>query len=432
MTDGITGYEQARQGVTAPLHPVSETIIRYALLLGVILTPFMMWRFHPDIQFTFSDGCFLVAAIFAFSSGRLNLAPLGDMWPWWLMSFCLMLFALGASSMINGDPLRFAITGSQYIFAYLALPYFLFSGTQGIELRLAKFFVAAVVAVEAFSVIMFYLHVDQPGSLAWINHNFISGAQRLGSFLGSANRNAALISLTLPFLFYFAQRRLVPVWLCVIGGAILTLALALTASVTGFLASIAGVGIFVVASYGWRAWKPVAAAMALLALAVAAGLPIPVTFQERVLSAFTEGDISEAGTYGGRMELIEEALAFSDETHVLGLGADQFRAMSEEGAPVHNVILLIWTEGGMFSLLGWALVNGILALIALRTIRYDKTTAALVLSVVLSFFIISNASTHFYARLWVVPLLIALRFAVLATQNGQARADELRQNRASV
>lgn len=425
MINMVTRYEPVRMGSMLHRHSVSEAIIRYALSFGIILTPFMMWRFHPDIQFTWSDGCFLVAAVFAMSSGRLNLRPFADMSPWWLLSFCLMLFALGASSLINGDPLRFAITGSQYVFAYLALPYFLFVGTSEDKMRLAKFFAAAVVAAEAVSVTLFYLHIDAPGSLEWINHNFITGAGRLGSFLASANRNAALISLTLPFILYFAKARLAPLWLCLIGIAILTLALVLTASVTGFVSSIAAVLIFALASYGWRAWKPLAAAIGVLILAVAAGLPIPVTFQERVLSAFEAGDISEAGTYGGRMQLIEEAWQLSDDTHLLGMGADQFRSISNEGAPVHNIILLIWTEGGMFALLGWVFAMGILALIAVRAIKFDKAVAALALSVALSFFIISNASTHIYARLWVVPLLLATHFAVMATQSGQRRLNEL-------
>lgn len=422
MTNAIAGYEQAQPSTKH--FSVSETIIRYALVIGVILTPFMMWRFHPAIQFTFSDGCFLIAAIFALASGRLNLRPLGDLSPWWLLSFCLMLSALGASSLVNGDPLRFAITGSQYAFAYLALPYFLFSGTKGIEIRLAKYFVLSVIAIEAISIVLFYLYGDVTGSLAWINHNFVSGAGRLGSFLGSANRNAALICLTLPFLFYFAKTRLLPQWLCIIGAAILTLALVLTASVTGFIASIAAGIIFVGASYGWQAWKPLAGALGLLSLAVAGGLPLPVAFQERVLSAFEEGDIEEAGTYSGRMQLMEEALKFSDDTHVLGIGADQFRSISENGAPVHNIVLLIWTEGGTFALLGWAFAMGILALIAVRAIKFDKPVAALTLSVVLSFFIISNASTHVYARLWVLPVLFAVRFAVMAIERMPQQDDE--------
>ncbi len=422
MTYMDTAYEQAQPRST--YLSVPETIIRYALVIGVILTPFMMWRFHPAIQFTFSDGCFLIAAVFAFSSGRLNLRPFGDMTPWWLMSFCMMLFALGASSLINGDPLRFAITGSQYVLAYMALPYFLFSGTEGIEIRLAKFFVAAIVAVQAVSIMLFYLHADQPGSLQWINHNFVTGGGRLGSFLASANRNAALISLTLPFMFYFTKKRLLPLWFCVVGTAILAFALVLTASVTGFITSIAALLIFAIASYGVRAWKPLMGVVGALFLAVAAGMPVPATFQERVLSAFAEGDISEAGTFGGRMQLIEEAVTFSSDTHLIGLGADQFRVLSVQGAPVHNILLLIWTEGGIFALLGWLLAMGILTLIAFRTIRVDKTAAALTLSVTLGFFIIANASTHLYARLWVVPVLIAVRFAVVAAQRAQQQNDE--------
>jgi len=168
----------------------------------------------------------------------------------------------------------------------------------------------------------------------------------------------------------------------------------------------------------------VAGALGLLSLAVAGGLPIPMAFQERVLSAFEEGDIEEAGTYSGRMQLMEEALKFSDDTHVLGIGADQFRSISENGAPVHNISLLIWTEGGTFALLGWAFGMGILALIAVRAIKFDKPVAALALSVVLSFFIISNASTHVYARLWVLPVLFAVRFAVMAIERMPQHDDE--------
>ena len=427
MSSAATRYEPAEESPARHRHSVSETIIRYALIIGVMLTPFMMWRFHPDIQFTLSDGCFLMAALLATASGRLNLKPFADMSPWWLFSFCLMLFALGASSLVNGDPIRFTITGSQYVFAYLALPFLLFAGTWKDEILLAKFFVAAVVAAEAFSVALFYYYGENHASAAWINQDFITGAGRLGSFTASANRNAALISLTLPFVLYFAKMRLVPLWICLVSAAILMLALVLTASVTGFVSSIAAILIFALASYGWRAWKPISAAVGVLILAFSAGLPIPDTFEERVLSAFETGDISEAGTYGGRMQLIEEAWQLSDNTHLLGIGADQFRSISVQGAPVHNIILLIWTEGGMFALLGWTLAMGILALIALRTIKYDKAAAALALSVALSFFIISNASTHVYARLWVVPILIATRFAVTATLNAQRQAREQRE-----
>ncbi len=423
MFSAATRYEPAEESPARHRHSVSETIIRYALIIGVMLTPFMMWRFHPDIQFTLSDGCFLMAAILAAASGRLNLKPFADMSPWWLFSFSLMLVALGASSLINGDPIRFTITGSQYVFAYLALPFLLFAGTWKDEILLAKFFVAAVVAAEAFSVALFYYYGENHVSAAWINQDFITGAGRLGSFTASANRNAALISLTLPFVLYFAKMRLLPLWLCLVYAAILMLALLLTASVTGFVSSIAAILIFALASYGWRAWKPIAAALGILTLAFSAGVPIPATFEKRVLSAFETGDISEAGTYGGRMQLIEEAWQLSDNTHLLGIGADQFRSISVQGAPVHNIILLIWTEGGMFALLGWTLAMGILALIAVRTIKYDKAAAALALSVALSFFIISNASTHVYARLWVVPILIATRFAVTATLSAQRRAN---------
>lgn len=412
-------WDPPADAYTAPArleHSTSARLIQYALMLGVLLTPFMMWRFIPSLQFTFSDGCFLAAAMLALFAGRLNLSPFGDLTPWWTISICIMLMGLGASSLINGDPIRFGISGSQYVFAYLVLPYLLFSGTITDHLRLAMIFVFSITAVQAFSIVMYYLYGDVTGALAWINHNFVTGAGRLGSFLGSANRNASVIMLTLPFVLYFAKTRMLPLWLCIGCTAILSLALILTASVTGFVGGVITALTFIIAVYSWRAWKPFAVAFAALALAFAGGFELPETFQNRVYSAFAEGDISEAGTYGGRMELIEDAFDISDDVGLVGIGADQFRAVNEQEAPVHNVLLLIWTEGGMFALLGWLSALSVLLYAAVRVFRFDRTAAGLMLAIGIAFFIVQNASTHMYARVWIVPILLALRIAVASRQ----------------
>lgn len=385
-------------------------------MLGLSLLPFMMWRFHPDVQFTFADGAFAAGLLLAILSARLDLRPFGGLTPWWILSFFILLIALGISSIVNGDPVRFAVVGSQYLFAYLILPFFIFGRTRDELFSLMTVSIAVIIGVELFSIIMFYAYADVPLALAWINHNFVTGAQRLGSFFGSANRNAAVISLALPFVLFFLATKRWPVWVGLLGSAVLGLALILTASVTGLISSCAALIIFVVAAYGWRAWKPVAAGAGLLALAFIGGFTLPESFEERIIGAVQDGDIASAGTYSGRMELIEEAIAISDSTNLIGLGADQFRAVSDNQAPVHNVFLLLWTEGGLFALLGWCFALGIFAIAAVQAFRVDRTAGALALSVGIAFLIVGSASTHMYARLWVVPLLFGLRIAVISIE----------------
>ncbi|WP_324827737.1 O-antigen ligase family protein [Qipengyuania zhejiangensis] len=414
-----TGFDTPLSGLSPAgsaslAHQVMDRIAYRAIILGLALLPFMMWRFHPDIQFTLGDGCFAVGLVFALMSGRLNLNPFAGLTAWWILAFCLMLLALGVSSLVNGDPLRFAVVGSQYLFAYLVLPYFIFGRSRAELWRFITISVGIVVLAELFSIVMYYLYGDVPFGLAWINHNFVTGAQRLGSFFGSANRNAAVISLALPFVLFFIRTGYWPLWIGLIGAAILGLALILTASVTGLISSSVALLVFVVAAYGWRAWKPMAAGAALLLVAFAAGFTLPQSFEERVLGAVESGDISSAGTYSGRMDLIEEALEISDDTNILGLGADQFRAVSDGEAPVHNAFLLIWTEGGLFALLGWCFALGLFAFVAVKAFAADRTAGALALSIGFVFVIVASASTHMYARLWVVPLLFAMRIGILA------------------
>lgn len=414
MTQTAARHEQFVPREDALRIPAFAMLSYWALMAGVALAPYMFWRFHPDIQFTFSDACFAVAFFFAVLSGRLNTRPLSGMTAWWILAFSLMLLALGASSFVNGDPIRFGISGSQYFFSYLLMPFLVLLARAREQMRLIMIFVASVVVAEAFSIAMFYLYGEIPQALDWINHNFVTGAGRLGSFFGSANRNAAVISLTLPFAMYLARTGQWPIWVSVPCLGVLALALILTASFTGLVSGLGAAVFFVVAAYGKQSWKAVVVAVALLGAGWASGLSLPETFENRVLGALESGDISEAGTYTGRMELIEEAVSLSDDANLLGLGADQFRAVSDLGAPVHNVYLLIWTEGGVFSLLGWLLGMGVFAWIALRSVISDRTAGALVLSVGLAFLIITNASTHVYARMWTLPFLFAASVGMLA------------------
>src|SRR3546814_1492658 len=81
------------------------------------------------------------------------------------------------------------------------------------------------------------------------------------------------------------------------------------------------------------------------AILVAAGYQLPEVFQGRVGGAIESGDMSQAGTYTGRMDLIREAWGIVEDTMIVGLGVDQYRTISFADTPVHNMYLLLWAEG---------------------------------------------------------------------------------------
>jgi O-antigen ligase len=137
---------------------------------------------------------------------------------------------------------------------------------------------------------------------------------------------------------------------------------------------------------------------------------LPKTFQTRVLQAITSGDINEAGTFLSRADLMKEAISVISDKGIffLGLGADQFREISVQTAPVHNLYLLLWVEGGVTSLVGWLLFTlaGLLIWLALWRANGPRpalAAQAAVMAVILS---IAMFNAHMYARYFLVPILL--------------------------
>jgi O-antigen ligase len=141
---------------------------------------------------------------------------------------------------------------------------------------------------------------------------------------------------------------------------------------------------------------------------------LPDAFQRRVAAAIESGDVSTAGTYVGRRALIDEAWEMTDRTALVGIGVDQYRVDSEDRMPVHNMYLLVWTEGGMFALIGWLMMMTLPIILSLYCLGRDRGTAGLGLAVTFVFIAFSMASPHMYSRSWSVPLIIAM--AVMVSQ----------------
>ena len=106
--------------------------------------------------------------------------------------------------------------------------------------------------------------------------------------------------------------------------------------------------------------------------------------------------------------LIAEAWRLSEQTMFLGFGADRYREVSEFGAPVHQFLLLILTEGGAVALAGLLIMLAILWIIALKSLKLDREGGATAVAVLVVFCIFTTAVPHMYTRLWIGPVLMAL------------------------
>jgi hypothetical protein len=382
---------------------------------GVFFAAYLFWR-PFEILLTFSDGLFLVAAVCLIVAGTLQLRPLGAFMPWWIIAFIVMVAGLLLGTIANGEPLRWSVAAAQYGFAMLVLPCLLVGHGPDRTVWLAKAMLAGVVAMELFGILVYFLSTGGYAEHQQFGKDFISGARRLGAFAGDANWNGAYAAMSLPFVIYLHARRQVPGWLATLAAAVLVEALLLAASVSAIASAIIGV-IAMLAVGGQRLPKwP----FALVALGVAAyfgsGQPLPQAFSTRIVPALDSGNLGKAGTFADRFDLMREAWAMAGDTTLVGIGFDQYRLASPHGAPVHNMYLLLWTEGGVLALFGWLAMLAILIATALVAMRRDRLTAALALSVITVFIVASTGSPHMYARLWMVPVAMSLAF-VFDTMN---------------
>jgi hypothetical protein len=394
--------------VADPRAPVGQAWIMSGrvIAVGVFLASYVSWR-PTDILFTASDTFFVLGIGLLVAAHRAPLQPFGRATAWWMLATIALLGGLFLGSIVNGDPERWLIAGAQYSFSLIVLPLLLMDNGDDRHVLLAKALVAGVVAMESFGIAMYFgtdLTYEQYGRYG---HDFVTGMGRLGAFLGDANWNAAAIVMALPFALYLRARGHTSALAFYIVLLVLLTSLFLSASVTGLVSCILAVTIFTLIGGVRPPARIIVAAGVALSLAVASGYGLPRAFEKRIAPAVEDADFSKAGTFTGRMGLIEEAWGIVNNTTFVGLGADQYRKVSVDKAPVHNIFLLLWAEGGFFALVGWISLLGIVAGGGLFAQSADRLAAALCLSVLSTFVIFSGAAPHMYARIWMVPLVLA-------------------------
>lgn len=377
------------------------------ILAAIFLCPYISWR-PTEMLFTFSDGLFVMGWGLLILAQRVPSQPLGDYTPLWSLAAVALVGGLFVGSMVNGSLDRWLIASVQYLFSLILLPLLIMGQGEQRTYQLMKAALAGVVAMELFGSAAYFAYDGSYLELQRFGHEFVTGAGRLTAFLGDANWNAAVIAMAMPVAFFLRLKRQIGPATFAFAVTILILALVLTASFTGTVSAAAAAVIFMVIGRIRPSIKFIFLCVAALGLLISLGYGLPRAFEARVAPALEQGDIEQAGTFTGRAELIKEAWGIVEDRTLIGLGVDQYRKVSKDGAAVHNIFLLLWAEGGFISLFGWLGLMTILLVRTVRAIPVDRLAAALGLSVFLTFVTFSNAAPHMYARAWIAPLLLAM------------------------
>ncbi|MDC0660382.1 O-antigen ligase family protein [Leisingera sp. SS27] len=378
--------------------------LEFALVAAaVMLAPVNYWRLGVA-YFTLSDVFALCSFAVMLARGRLPLRPLGAAGGIWFGSVFLLLLGFLTGSVLNGDALDGAQGILQYSFSLLLLPMVLLRRTRQETVLLIKLLVLSLVLVMIHGAYYVHFHPDD-----W---RFVSPNGRLKSVIERVNATGTLAALAILFTLWLRLAGAIGPALALLAWAVLGYGLLLTASNTGFFLAAAGLLVFALCLGAVRILAAVMlfAAVAGIAVYFWGELFLPEAFQQRVLGALRSGNLAEAGTFGDRLLLMQEAVRIADGTIWSGLGIDQYRMVSRFSAPVHNAYLLILAEGGLVSLLGLAglLMTGVWLGWHERAHQHRALSPALTLATVLMLALALTGITHFYARFWLVPWLLAL------------------------
>lgn len=326
----------------------------------------------------------------------------------WLCGLLLLCSGLMISSLLSTAPLRGIVIVGQYLFAYLVVALVICGRDLGTMWTFAKVYVASIFLMCLHGI--YLIHIDGQKNTA-----FVSGNGRLTGFVERENECAAVIALAMPMLMLLASKGKIGKVYAIVIGAIMAYGILLTGSNTG-LAGFAFTFLgFMVLSGSWKYVVVGIAGLTPFALwIVHSGRDyLPAVFQKRVLGALETGDLSQAGTFDHRVELMHEALGRVQDTMWIGVGADQYQVTSAIRQPVHNLYLLLSTEGGIMAAIGFGVMIAATFHPIMRTYRVPggAAYAACALVSVSMFALMANAFPHLYGRFWTVPIILTLGLA---------------------
>jgi O-antigen ligase len=390
----------------------------FFLAAAVFFSPINYLRIQT-FYFTLSDALSCICLCVMLFNRSINVRPMGAATPYWIVGLIMLVGGLVISSTIGGDGARGLVFVGQYIFAYILLMFMIGDRPEEEVIKLVKVFIISIFVMCVHGIYV----IDYVGEK---NTAFVSGSGRLGGFVERENQFAALTSLSIPFLFWYSSKRKLNPIITLFVLLVILYANTLTASNTGVGSAFLVIMIFFVATITWS--RLILGAVSVGLIVLAAGTWghefLPDVFQRRVLGAVESGDVTQAGTFDHRVELIQEAIGMTRQTTFLGVGADQYIAHGSLGQQVHNTYLLLWVEGGFISTLGIVVMVcvGLYAAMAAARVKGGWISAVCTFSVIAVFAIMMNALTHVYGRFYSVPILLSISISFSCVRAANERA----------
>lgn len=392
---------------------------RWILYCAVFFAPYVTLR-ASELFFTLSDLLYCVCFFLLLIVRRTPRVPLGGATTLWLGAFLMLMVGLMIGSIVQGDTVRGVIVIVQYFFSYVILLFVLVRDDKEEAHRLAMVFLASILVIDIHGIVTFYSVGYVPDS------RVVSGGRRLGTLLGQPNGAAAINAFVVSMVLYLWLCGRVKTWLAIVVLGVAFTTVILTSSNSGLIMLGCCLAAFFGCAMNYRLlWRFVLIGVfGVMAYFAGGSELLPETFHRRVLGALASGDLEQAGTYLDRLRLIYEAVDLIGKKEILlvGLGADQFRVLSEQGAPVHNLYLLLWVEGGLLALAGWLLFIFIGVRLALAVRRSGGSTylSAMMMSTLAVFATFAAVTAHLYARTWLTPVLIGLGLVMVRLQEYQS------------
>jgi hypothetical protein len=393
--------------------------LRIILLGAAFLATWRVFRWGWT-NLTASDALLMLAGLALLAKGRLTARPFGQLSSPWLWGFAAMTGGLLLGTLVNGEPLRWIIGSSQYFFALIFVPMVFASLDRQLLLQCMKAFVLGVALSQVIGIIAAQFF-DYQDTYLTVDNGFITPNGRVGAMSGEANLNGAACAFGMAMLAYLHLSRSVTAWFAVPCAIAITWGLLMSASFTGFSATIIALIVMILAT-GPRGTLRIGAPLLLAASCyILLGGPMPEAFSERVFGALATGDLRIAGTFVERTQLIEEAWAILDDNLLVGLGFDGYRQASSLGMPVHNLFLLVTNEGGLLAIAGLFTLLAILFVWFVGTYRQYRLEGAVGLAVLGVFVIYAMAIPHMYTRMWTIPIFLCVALAAQTRSGPQPR-----------
>ncbi|MFL0357244.1 hypothetical protein ACI5KX_12290 [Erythrobacter sp. GH1-10] len=416
----LTATEQRGLGLEIggrPLPPAAyapdgfATIYSAARWIVLIACFFLSWQLVriPALNFTLSDGAFILALVALLLAGRLNPAFFGRLTSLWMVGVLMLIGGLFVGSIVHDQTLRWSIVASQYLIVFLFVPLVLTSFDRDFLGKATLAFTYGVATSQVLGIIALkWFGYD--AVVPYVGRTVVRGNDRIGAMTAEPNANGAVCVFALVFLVLAMIDRRIHPFLGALIAAIVGAGLLFSASFTSLLALAASLGLIGILTWS-NGFKSIGMPLLVIAvLYIGLGGPLPQIFVERVAEAVVGLDLSKAGTFAGRSALIAEAWTLADPHLLIGMGVDKFREASIHGAPVHNLALLLLNEGGAISLIGLTTLLLCLFSASIMVGRTDHVGGAACFAVLVVILLYTMSLPHMYARHWFGPVVLTFSF----------------------